>query len=69
MFPPMILTKLLSGFFEILSFWYFFEKIEYTIVPFGQTKNLNYLEQEAQGTWHSAWTEDPVHIQECFEKF
>ncbi len=27
------------------------------------------MEQEAQGLWHSAWTQDPVSRQDCFEKF
>ncbi len=30
--------------------------------------HLEVVEQEAQGPWHSAWTEAPV-LQECYEKF
>ncbi len=38
------------GIFEILSFWifnnFFFENSKFTIVAYGEIKNLNYLENE-----------------------
>ncbi len=41
--------KTTFGIFEILSFWFltiFFENSKFTIVAYGEIKNLNYLENE-----------------------
>ncbi len=46
-FLPNVLTKTLCGIFEILSLRFlmifFFENFQFTNVPYGETKNLNYL--------------------------
>ncbi len=47
--PPNGPHKTTFGIFEILSFWFltnFFENSKFTIVAYGEIKNLNYLEHE-----------------------
>ena len=47
-FPPNGPHKTMFGSFEILSFFnfFFFENFKFTIVPYGQIKNFNYLGNE-----------------------
>ncbi len=49
-YPPNGPHKTTFGIFEILSFWFltifFFENCKFTIVAYGEIKNLNYLENE-----------------------
>ncbi len=49
-FPPFGPHKTSFGIFEILSFrffrFFFFENFQLTFVPYGETKKLNYLENE-----------------------